>query len=224
MTEDIDRERLQKNVETAVKIFSGESTNGKTFYEGKLFFKDRLGKIQSVASEYNNKLYILQKACKNISECTGFKEPDAVMYILNGSIPTFPRYVATLQMSGHTLPLCKPISRTWVTIKLNVSDIQSDEIKLIYDYYRETLNIKSQKPIRDKTKKIIDFVYKQDELPPPKGSKGSGTKGYWINVLNKWNALNPNMKYSRWESLMKAYDNAMKKKGVNSHGIHKYPR
>lgn len=205
-------ENIEKKIKEFKKIFEGGA-----YKEGYLSFKNNENKVNYIPCEYNKKLYLLKKACIKLAKYTRFSESDIVTFILTGVKPEFPRYRIKAEkeiFNDLYIPGCKGRTNKWFTIELNASDIRFDEIKQIYDYYRNSLGIRDKKPIKEKSKKLIDFIHELDEFPPDKGPKGTGTKAYWEKVLQQWNERYPEMKYKRWEGIMKAYDKVIEKKGV----------
>ena len=206
----------EKNIEKKIKEFE-KIFNGGAFKEEYISFKSSENKVNYISCEYNKKLYLLKKACIKLSKYTRFSESDIATFILTGIKPEFPRYRIKAEkeiFNDLYIPGCKGRTNKWFTIELNASDIRFDEIKQIYDYYRNSLGIKDQKPIKEKSKKLIDFIHELNEIPPEKGPKGTGTKAYWERALILWNEKYPEMKYKHWESIMKAYDKVIEKKGV----------
>lgn len=200
---------------------------GIKYEEVLLPFRNKDNKIDFAASEYNNNLKYLKYYVEKLSKYTRFNECDIVTYILTGKKPEFHRFKTTKYTEWIVLPNGKKRVNTWFTVDLNAGDIKFDEIKKIYDFYREKLNVKAQKPLKENSHVLIDFINNEiGELPPgyslksmgKKVPKGTGDKMYWEKVLLLWNEKYPENQYKRWDYIEKAYYRIIhvinKKKGV----------
>lgn len=213
------KKAYNKNLNNFKNIFNGQTYKVKT-----ISFRNGDNKIERITSEYNNKLSYLKYCVEKLSNYSRFSEADITTYILVGLKPEFPRYKLTTHTSGQVLPDGKKRISTWFTIELNAGDIRFDEIKEIYDFYRKKLNIKSEKPVKEDSNKLVDFIINEiKELPPgyhlksngKKTPRGTGDKMYWEEVLLKWNEAHPDTAYKRWDYIEKAYYRTIiKKKGV----------
>jgi hypothetical protein len=167
------------------------------------------GWTHCVVSSGKVDLEILEKASTSIAMATGFQAAQVTAYILTGIKPTCPRFQAVLKQRLNELPTGEAIKRCSAEVIINASDLSFDDVKRIYGFYREVLNIKGVKSATDKQKNLLSFVLAWP-TPPPENRKG--TKAYWENVMSAWNnEVSEDLAYTSWEGIRKAYLGAVKK-------------
>ena len=146
--------------------------------------------------EHSKDLSYIRYELDNMSRIIRIDRFELLKFLLTGIKPKLPRY-EVLQLPGI---------RSSIVIKIYVADLNFNEIKSIYDTYRDIRKVKKQKRITDKQRKIIDIISEMGQPP-----EGKGTSDYYKQVLVKWNNNYPEEQYTSWQAIYKAYENLKEK-------------
>lgn len=214
--EPIDHE-IQKKKENLHKLFNefsemvikGEIVGGLGLSRKTLDYPGADGWVHRVTSTYNKILSVLERASAKISKATGFIPATVTALILTGEIPEYKRFKVGVRENYSLLPTGESIYRNIVNIEILVSDLSFNEIKNIYDFYRNALKVTGKKRITEKQKALLAFI---DDYGQPPSRDSKGHVDYWTATKEAWNLKHSDLvKYTTWEGIRKAYFGALEK-------------
>lgn len=165
-------------------------------------------KVKSIFVQPGTLLYNLSRKIETIAGATGFGKPSVITYILTGLEPILPRVNITFQTGRASLPdngdhkvEKKPvtISRKSIVIEIQSADLSPQELKAIYDRYRQELKIRKTKSLSKDQVKLFYLVYNRGG--PPR----EGAKAFWQDVKEVWNSNPANKPYKSWEGVYQRY-------------------
>jgi len=172
--------------------------------------------LRGRASDYSP-LNWLENEIRLMYEATGFNQPSLVQFILVGTPPIVPRYWI------GALPYYRPIPPgpdhkgfqdellrvSYVDIRIWAQDFTFEELREVYNSYRELLQLKKHK-LRE-GKELVKSHWEIYQLVKERGGlpKGKGKVAFWESVKGEWNELHPHDKYNTWKGVKLAYDRIM---------------
>lgn len=186
----------------------GKIAGGLSYNEKMLYYRNSEGKISMTSSMYHSSLKLLESAAACIERLTGIEKADAVTMILTGIVPQYKRYTVNIQTTSGMTETGEKISRRCVAVQINVNDLAFSEIKKMYSFYRESLNVTGKTGITDRQQTLFKFINDLEESPD---NPSKGTQAYWTEAREVWNKLYPEYNYSAWESIRKAYIDTLEK-------------
>jgi hypothetical protein len=130
-----------------------------------------------------------------LSKSLGIKQYELLKFILAGEKP---------EIMKKTVTFLEGI-RKRVIIEFNSPDISFDELRVIYEEYRNFFKYKWKKRFTTKQENILNLIKEFREPPEEKVTE------YYKTVLKEWNKRYPGDKYQAWQSIYKAYENIKKK-------------
>ncbi len=165
-------------------------------------------KIKSIFVQPGTLLYNLSKKVETVAGATGFSKPSVIAYILTGLEPVLPRVNISLHSGRAKLPKnnedktgksSTTLSRKSIKIEIHSADLSPQELKAIYDRYRQELNIRKSKSLSNDQVKLFYLVYNRGG--PPK----EGAKAFWQEIREVWNSNPANKPYKSWEGIYQRY-------------------
>ncbi len=170
-------------------------------------FMPAKNKVKSFWVQPGTLLYNLSRKIDNIANATGFKRHAVTVYILTGLEPVLPRVNITLNLGKAELPVkdgskdkeSEILSKRSLKIEIHSADLSPKELKMIYDQYRNELNIRKTKSLSEDQIRLFYLVHNRGG-PPQKGAKA-----FWESVKNEWNNNPSNKPYSSWEGVYQRF-------------------
>lgn len=144
-----------------------------------LYSKD--GSIKTVPAT-SPTLHRLAYKVKRISDATGWKEPEAVLYLLVKDVkPVVPRYTLRVRLKTATSPQGVSYSRQVAELTLHSADLSLDDLRKLYRALRQQ-GVAKKKPLTKQADAVWKFV---NERRPSQGRSRASME--WRKVFNEWN-------------------------------------
>ncbi|MGM0653659.1 MAG: hypothetical protein ACQES4_12910 [Bacillota bacterium] len=165
-------------------------------------------KVKSLFVQPGTLLYNLSRKVETVAEATGFSKSSVTAYILTGLEPILPRVNISLHTGSANLPNGSnngsgkssiTLSRKSIKIEIHSADLSPQELKAIYDRYRQELKIRKSKSLSNNQVKLFYLVYNRGG--PPK----EGAKAFWQEIKEVWNSKPENKPYKSWEGIYQRY-------------------
>ncbi len=203
---------IQEKVDKGNKIMkrvldlkmSGRIISSFTLTRDTLDYPGYDGYVHRVPVGENPKLKTFHKAVEKMSKATGFEEYALTIYVLTGLKPLLPRMKVVPMIQWAELPDNQYINRKYVLITLNATDLTYKELKLVYDRYRSSLNIKKKKPISKDQFELFQMVVDKNGPPKKKATH------FWNDLLKEWNNIPGKKIYKTWEGVYRVYNRIIK--------------
>ena len=166
------------------------------------------GKVKSIFVQPGTLLYNLSRKIEAVAGATGFGKPPVTAYILTGLEPILPRVNISYQTGRASIPdksnhknisSSVTLSRKSIVIEIHSADLSPQELKAIYDRYRQELKIKKSKSLSKDQVKLFYLVYNRGG--PPR----EGAKAFWQDIKEIWNSNPSNKPYKSWEGVYQRY-------------------
>jgi len=134
----------------------------------------------------HKELETIEKEVKKISNASGFKKHALTAFILTGLEPIISRATVTSNNYWHQLPNGEALARKNVVIEINSPDLTFNELKEIYNQYRQRMKSKKKKPLSEEHLRLF-YIVKNNAPPPEKGNCKQGEwTSYWKHIANEW--------------------------------------
>lgn len=150
----------------------------------------------------------LENETRIMARATGFTQLSLVQFVLVGTQPLLPRYVATGYGNYQALPSGEVMQPVRIDVEIRSKDLTFEELRRIYNDYRRILPLKKNKMLNRGHWEVYQLV---GEMGPP---PGKGTVAYWESVRQRWNESHKGQKdrqYATWKGMQKAYDRIIQK-------------
>jgi len=148
----------------------------------------------------------LENETRIMARSTGFTQPALIQFILVGVRPVLPRY----QVRGETVYQVTPagdiLQPFHVEIEIRARDLGFEELRQIYQIYRRQLQSRKAKALNEEHWLIYRLV---KERGGPLSGKGSVQ--FWKSVMEEWNTLHPEKRYSHWKGIKIIYERIIKR-------------
>ena len=148
----------------------------------------------------------LDNETRIMANATGFEQPSLVQFVLVGVSPVLPRYLVRVEADHQATPAGDILQPYKLKIEILARDLGFEELRRIYQTYRRELKSRKAKALSDEHWAIYRLV---KEKGGPVSGKGSVQ--FWKSVMEQWNILLPERKYSHWKGVKIAYERIIRR-------------
>lgn len=167
--------------------------------------------VHRVAAPPGSKLALLERASRDLSECTGFSQAGIVAYILTGERPLLPFARITRRHRSHGNRAPAVLESKRAVIELHSRDVTFEQFRQLYLHIREALNIRRAKSLSEEDRVFLEFVRSLGGEHENNGKRGKTKKAFWGKALRQWNRDHGERQYKSWIALYRRY-NRLKKR------------
>jgi len=142
----------------------------------------------------------LENETRIMARATGFTKPSLVQFILMGIRPVLPRYLVKGKVGYQATPTGDILQPFHLEIEIRARDLGFEELRRIYQTYRHT------QPRKAKALSGVHWaIYR---LVKERGGpvSGKGSVQFWKSVMEQWNTLHSEKRYSHWKGIKIAYE------------------
>jgi hypothetical protein len=150
----------------------------------------------------------LENETRIMARATGFPQLSLVQFVLTGTKPVLPRYWVRGHSDYASLPSGEQMQPIYIRIEISARDLTFEELRRIYNGYREILQLKKHK-LRE-GKELAKSHWELYQLVRAKGGPPERKKVvFWESVKGAWNNSHPRDEYKTWKGVKLAYDRAI---------------
>ena len=150
----------------------------------------------------------LENEARAMTRATGFIQSSLVQFVLTGTQPMLPRFIATGHWEYQALPSGEVMQPMRIDVEIRSKDLTFNELHQIYNGYRSLLPLKKSKKLNKRHLDVYQLVREMGS-PPNKA-----IVVFWKSVRQRWNELHEGQKdkqYSTWKGIQKAYSRSIEK-------------